>query len=112
MSQDSPDHDQNKHSDQEKRIIPIENLASAATGGSLFASAKAIHPRSTKGRYTNLRWLLVWITQIIFYGLPWLNWGERQAVLFCVEQMSHRAIDRVVVEGLLDVAELHARYEV
>ena len=82
MSQDSPDHDQNKHSDQEKRIIPIENLASAATGGSLFASAKAIHPRSTKGRYTNLRWLLVWITQIIFYGLPWLNWGERQAVLF------------------------------
>ena len=82
MSQDPSDQEPKKPSGQEKRIIPIENITNAATGGSLFASAKAIHPRSSKGRYTNLRWLLVWITQIIFYGLPWLNWGERQAVLF------------------------------
>lgn len=25
---------------------------------------------------------MVWVTQLIFYGLPWLNWNERQSVLF------------------------------
>ena len=25
---------------------------------------------------------MVWLTQIVFYGLPWLQWGQRQAVLF------------------------------
>jgi cytochrome c oxidase accessory protein FixG len=24
----------------------------------------------------------VWLTQIVFYGLPWFDWGGRQAVLF------------------------------
>ena len=26
--------------------------------------------------------MLVWGTQILFYGLPWLQWNDRQAVLF------------------------------
>ena len=31
------------------------------------------------------RWALVWATQLLFYGLPWLEWGSRPAVLFeCV----------------------------
>jgi hypothetical protein len=34
------------------------------------------------GRFVNWRWALVWITQILFYGLPWLMWNDRQAVLF------------------------------
>ncbi|MCL4134634.1 UNVERIFIED_CONTAM: hypothetical protein GTU68_042016 [Idotea baltica] len=25
---------------------------------------------------------MVWLTQIVFYGLPWLQWNDRQAVLF------------------------------
>ncbi len=25
---------------------------------------------------------MVWLTQLIFYGLPWIEWGQRQAVLF------------------------------
>lgn len=25
---------------------------------------------------------MVWLTQLIFYGLPWLDWGQRQMVLF------------------------------
>jgi polyferredoxin len=25
---------------------------------------------------------MVFLTQIVFYGLPWLQWGERQMVLF------------------------------
>ena len=29
-----------------------------------------------------MRWATVFLTQLLFYGLPWLHWGERQAVLF------------------------------
>lgn len=49
---------------------------------SLYESRKKIHPKSVSGRFTQWRWAMVWITQIVFYGLPWLNWNERQAVLF------------------------------
>lgn len=31
---------------------------------------------------------MIWITQIVFYGVPWLQWGERQAVLLDIS--SHR----------------------
>lgn len=25
---------------------------------------------------------MVWVTQLVFYGIPWLQWNDRQAVLF------------------------------
>ena len=34
------------------------------------------------GWFARWRWALVFATQIIFYGLPWLTWNGRQAVLF------------------------------
>jgi cytochrome c oxidase accessory protein FixG len=37
------------------------------------------------GLFARLRWLGVFITQLVFYGLPWLEWGQRQAVLFDLE---------------------------
>ncbi len=52
---------------------------------SLYASRKKIHPRSVFGLFSKWRWALVWFTQIIFYGLPWLEWNARQAVLFDLE---------------------------
>jgi cytochrome c oxidase accessory protein FixG len=48
----------------------------------LYRSEDKIHPRSVDGFYTRWRWAFVALTQIVFYGLPWLSWGERQAVLF------------------------------
>ncbi|WP_025917992.1 cytochrome c oxidase accessory protein CcoG [Herminiimonas sp. CN] len=48
----------------------------------MFASREDIYVREAKGRYTNWRWACVWLTQLVFYGLPWLSWNERQAVLF------------------------------
>ena len=48
----------------------------------LFEAQKKIYPRSVSGRFTRWRWALVWLTQLVFYGLPWLEWGQRQAVLF------------------------------
>lgn len=48
----------------------------------MYAAREEIYPREVKGWYANWRWLCVWITQMVFYGLPWLNWNGRQAVLF------------------------------
>jgi cytochrome c oxidase accessory protein FixG len=52
----------------------------------LFAKRREIYPRQrigdSLGRFQAWRWLLVWVTQIIFYGLPWLQWNGRQALLF------------------------------
>jgi len=48
----------------------------------MYAAREDIFPREVKGRYATLRWACVWLTQILFYGLPWLNMNGRQAVLF------------------------------
>ena len=48
----------------------------------MYAAREEIYPREIQGRYATLRWVFVWLTQIVFYGLPWLNWNDRQAVLF------------------------------
>jgi cytochrome c oxidase accessory protein FixG len=52
---------------------------------SLYAAQEKIYPRSVSGLFSKWRWLMIWITQIVFYGLPWLEWGQRQAVLFDLE---------------------------
>lgn len=41
-----------------------------------------IYPRSVSGLYARWRIAMVVLTQLIFYGLPWLQWNGRQAVLF------------------------------
>ena len=52
---------------------------------SLYAAREKIQPRSVQGLFANWRWVMVWITQLVFYGLPWLEWNARQAVLFDLE---------------------------
>ncbi len=49
---------------------------------SLYEAHQKIYPRSVSGLFQNWRWVMVWLTQLVFYGLPWLDWGQRQAVLF------------------------------
>ena len=49
---------------------------------SLYQSHKKIYPKAVQGLFSRWRWILVWLTQIVFYGLPWIHWNERQAVLF------------------------------
>lgn len=48
----------------------------------LYRSEATIHARSVNGIFSRWRWLMVWLTQLLFYGLPWFDWGQRQAVLF------------------------------
>ncbi len=49
---------------------------------SLYTRQKKIYPRAVSGWFAGWRWALVWATQLVFYGLPWLPWNGRQAVLF------------------------------
>jgi cytochrome c oxidase accessory protein FixG len=49
---------------------------------SLYQKQATIQARSVKGWYANWRRVLVVLTQAVFYGLPWLAWNGRQAMLF------------------------------
>jgi cytochrome c oxidase accessory protein FixG len=52
---------------------------------SLYAAEAKVYPRSVSGRFDNWRWAMVWLTQAFFYGMPWLQWNGRQALLFDLE---------------------------
>ena len=48
----------------------------------LFEGAKKIYPREIKGRFATLSTIATYVLLGLFYFVPWLNWDERQAVLF------------------------------
>ncbi len=49
---------------------------------SLYEVRKTIYVRAVTGWFATWRWSLVWFTQLLYYGLCWLPWNGRQAVLF------------------------------
>ncbi|MEO8279515.1 MAG: cytochrome c oxidase accessory protein CcoG [Ideonella sp.] len=63
--------------------IPIYPAApdAAAEVVSMYAKQPTIYARSVHGWFAGWRWALVWLTQLLFYGLPWLSWNDRPAVL-------------------------------
>ncbi len=67
-----------------RSVIPITPVPAAGDVElvSLYQAHQKIYPRSVQGVFAKWRWLMVVITQLVFYGLPWLEWGQRQAVLF------------------------------
>ncbi|MBK7591142.1 MAG: cytochrome c oxidase accessory protein CcoG [Betaproteobacteria bacterium] len=48
----------------------------------LYEIRRKIYPRAVTGVFAQWRWALVLLTQLVYYGLPWLAWDGRQAVLF------------------------------
>ena len=97
------------------KIIPIQAVAQDDNEEmvSLYAVAKKIYPRSVQGIFAYWRWVVVAITQIMFYGLPWLEWGTRQAVLFDLEARRFYILglvlypqDFIYLTGLLVIAAL------
>lgn len=71
-------------------MTPMEHLSKppnsqvTAEGApiSFYEKHKKIYIRDVSGWWNNWRWVFVWVTQVIFYGMPWLEWNGRQAVLF------------------------------
>ena len=113
MSSDTPD------SNVSKPIIPITAVQTQGSKDddevmvSLYAARQKIYPRSVSGVFSNWRWITVWITQIVFYGLPWLEWNTRQAVLFDLEARRFYIFslvlypqDFIYLTGLLVIAAL------
>lgn len=69
-----------------RSVLPIQPVPAEDEGEgdrtSLYQAHQKIYPRSVQGVFAQWRWGMVAITQLVFYGLPWLEWGQRQAVLF------------------------------
>ncbi len=75
---------QNKPS---KRVIEIKPV--------LDVDAK-VYPRSITGYFQRWRWVMVGLTQLVFYGLCWLPWNGRQAVLFDLDARRFYLFDLVL----------------
>ena len=65
-----------------RKVIPILAQPADPEMVSLYAAHEKIYPRSVSGFFARWRWGMVVLTQLVFYGLPWIEWGQRQAVLF------------------------------
>jgi cytochrome c oxidase accessory protein FixG len=50
--------------------------------GSYYAAHQKVYPREVRGTFSTLRSVAAWVLLGLFYGLPWLEWGDRQAILF------------------------------
>ncbi len=68
-------------SHRSKPIIPIVAAPVTEQTISLYQKTRKVYPRSVSGYFKNWRWLMIWLTQLVFYGMPWLQYGDRQAVL-------------------------------
>ena len=52
------------------------------SGQSLYVAEEKVYPREVSGRFARLRTLSVWALLGVFYLFPWIEWHDRQAVLF------------------------------
>ena len=69
------------------RGIGVASPADTVVEQSLYEIRAKIHPRAVQGWFAAWRWTLVWATQLVYYGIAWLEWNGRQAVLF---DLAHR----------------------
>ena len=65
-----------------RKVIP---LVPEGDEVDLYEVRKKVYPRAVTGWFANWRWALVFFTQLLFYGLPWLQFNGRQALLFDLE---------------------------
>jgi len=57
---------------------------------SLYAEHTKIHPKRVYGMFRNIKWAVMIVALVVYYGLPWLRWNRGpalpdQAVLFDFE---------------------------
>ena len=59
----------------------MNGAAPADPSDSYYAAHRKVYPREVSGRFARLRVTAAWGLLGLFYGLPWLGWDGRQAVL-------------------------------
>ena len=74
------------------KVIPIEPVKT-----SLYVAEAKVYPRAVSGRFARWRWIMVALTQAFFYGMPWLQWQGRQALLFDID--AGRFVDYVELDA-------------
>jgi cytochrome c oxidase accessory protein FixG len=96
-----------------KKLEVVKPAAAEAAEQSLYAIREKIYPRAVHGWFATWRVSLVLATQLIFYGLPWLPWNARQAVLFDLVERKFYIFglvlwpqDFIFLTGLLVIAAL------
>ena len=79
----------------------------------MFQSDQRVVPRSVWGRFARSRWVMVWLTQLVYYGTAWLQYNGRQALLFDLEArrfflgpLVFYPQDFIYLSGLLVIAAL------
>ena len=95
----------------------LKNADLAKPGGlveqSLYEIREKIYPRAVSGWFARWRVMLVLLTQLVYYGGPWLAWNDRQAILFDLVQRKFYILgivfwpqDFIYLTALLIVAAL------
>lgn len=71
----TPPNPAGRHEAGKVAAVPVDT-------GTLYEKRKKIQVREVSGRFNHWRWRLFFLSQAIFYGLCWVDWNGRQAVLF------------------------------
>ncbi|MBS1191137.1 MAG: rdxB [Rhodocyclaceae bacterium] len=71
----------------DRKVIEIQGL---------YKTEPKVYPRTVSGLFTSWRWFFVWLTQAVFFGLCWLPWNGRQAVLFDLDARRFYIFDLVL----------------
>ncbi|HPF28222.1 MAG TPA: 4Fe-4S binding protein, partial [Steroidobacteraceae bacterium] len=53
-----------------------------AESDSYYVAHQKVYAREVTGRFARLRTAAVWVLLGLYYLVPWLQWNDRQAVLF------------------------------
>jgi cytochrome c oxidase accessory protein FixG len=80
---------------------------------SLYQKQAKIYPRAVSGWFAGWRWSMVWATQLVFYGLPWLHWNGQPLMLFDLDARRFHVLglvlfpqDFIYLTALLVIAAL------
>ncbi len=60
----------------------IDSPAGGSPSGSLYEKQAKVYPHDVQGKFSNLRRIAMYVLLGLFYGVVWLKWDGRQAVLF------------------------------
>ena len=63
-------------------LTPVAASPEQEQEQAIYEVRQKIYPRAVHGWFAGWRVFFVILTQVVFYGLPWLEWNGRQAMLF------------------------------